>query len=239
MEIEFQSWGKIPRLNREMVLTEKIDGTQAAIGIRYVPTADLIAGTWPIDVGTLINVAPDETYCVYAQSRNRLIDPKHDNHGFAKWVWDNAEDLVTTLGEGIHYGEWWGSGIQRGYGLAKGEKRFSLFNVKRWEFLNDPTVHGFPGMYCVPVIYRGPFSTLAVDVEIESLRITGSLAAPGYMNPEGIVVYHTAANSMFKVTLDNDEKPKSMSMNPNKDPNESTATGLYQLIHTEMKLVAA
>ena len=32
-ELKFQGWGKIPRLNREMVVTEKIDGTQAAIGI--------------------------------------------------------------------------------------------------------------------------------------------------------------------------------------------------------------
>jgi hypothetical protein len=40
------------------------------------------------------------------------------------------------------------------------------------------------------------------------LRLDGSYAAPGYMKPEGIVVYHTAAKQMFKVTIENDEQPK-------------------------------
>jgi hypothetical protein len=29
------------------------------------------------------------------------------------------------------------------------------------------------------------------------------------MNPEGIVIYHTAANICFKKTIENDETPKS------------------------------
>jgi hypothetical protein len=37
----------------------------------------------------------------------------------------------------------------------------------------------------------------------------GSQAAPGFMNPEGIVVFHTAGNVGFKMTLDNDGVPKS------------------------------
>ena len=36
----------------------------------------------------------------------------------------------------------------------------------------------------------------------------GSLAAPGFMKPEGVVIYHTAANIMFKKTFKNDEKGK-------------------------------
>ena len=51
--------------------------------------------------------------------------------GFARWVETNRERLITLLGPGLHFGEWWGSGIQRGYGLTKGDKRFSLFNVER------------------------------------------------------------------------------------------------------------
>jgi hypothetical protein len=34
---------------------------------------------------------------------------------------------------------------------------------------------------------------------------------PGFMDPEGIVVYHVAANQMFKVTLKGDDAPKSAS----------------------------
>lgn len=219
-EIEFQGWGKIPRLNREMVVTEKIDGTQAAVGIKFeafdirdsmpdVTNAKVI-DRGGFEVNGMINLA-----FVYAQSRNRIINPHMDNHGFANWVWDNAEDLMNTLGEGLHFGEWWGSGIQRGYGLPKGEKHFSLFNVKRWEFLDDDLVQQkdlpyIPGLGCVPVVYSGLFSTLAVTGCIESLKLTGSLAAPGFMRPEGVVVYHTAGNLMFKATIENDEVPKSL-----------------------------
>ncbi len=215
-ELKFQGWGKIPRLNREMVVTEKIDGTQAAVGVRLVTKEEILAGDTPTG-GTLVmvgnaDVVSETVYCVYAQSRNRLIHPGMDNHGFARWVWDNAEQLVLTLGEGLHFGEWWGSGIQRGYGLAKGEKHFSLFNVKRWT--SDTQVWGdvllVPGLNVVPVIHRGPFSTLAANMCLESLKVSGSLAAPGFMRPEGIVVYHVAGNLMFKATIENDEVPKSM-----------------------------
>jgi hypothetical protein len=33
-------------------------------------------------------------------------------------------------------------------------------------------------------------------------------AAPGFMNPEGIVCYHVAAACGFKKTLENNEAPK-------------------------------
>lgn len=222
MGIEFQSWAKIPRLNREMCVTEKIDGTQAAVGIvfgslEYDFVQSDLNKACVVDRGGfernglhngLHNVA-----LVYAQSRNRLIDPGMDNHGFANWVWRNAEVLVQTLGAGLHFGEWWGSGIQRGYGMPNGEKRFSLFNVKRWSkesFNIDKQCNYIPQeLDVVPVLHRGPFSTLAVRGCIESLKLTGSIAAPGFMRPEGVVVYHTAGNVLFKVTIENDESPKS------------------------------
>jgi hypothetical protein len=36
------------------------------------------------------------------------------------------------------------------------------------------------------------------------LKASGSLAERGYMNPEGIVVFHTAANFGFKKTFEKD-----------------------------------
>lgn len=178
--IEFKPWPKIPRLNRDIIITEKIDGTNAAVGI--------------LEDGT-----------VYAQSRTRIITPEADNFGFARWVYDNAETLTTDLGVGLHFGEWWGSGIQRGYGLAKGEKRFSLFNVSRYGVIAATT----PGVDTVPTLYEGPFSQSMIDATLYALRCNGSKASPGFMRPEGIVVYHTAANQVFKVTLEGDEAPKS------------------------------
>ena len=35
-----------------------------------------------------------------------------------------------------------------------------------------------------------------------------SVAAPGFMKPEGVVVFHTAGNLGFKKTLEKDEVPK-------------------------------
>jgi hypothetical protein len=43
---------------------------------------------------------------------------------------------------------------------------------------------------------------------LDKLRATGSVAAPGFMNPEGIVIYHVAGGHLYKKTIDNDERPK-------------------------------
>src|SRR5262249_48952948 len=121
-EIEFRAWPKLARLRRPFVITEKIDGTNAAIGFQEVEESVDNACCYLIGHGLPLTA-------VYAQSRNRIITPEQDNHGFARWVHDNAFALFEVLGLGLHFGEWWGSGIQRGYGLPKGEKRFSLFNT--------------------------------------------------------------------------------------------------------------
>jgi hypothetical protein len=181
--LEFVAWPKIARLNRDCIITEKIDGTNAAVII----TDDLEVG---------------------AQSRNRLISPEDDNYGFAAWVQKNAEQLASILGPGRHFGEWWGSGIQRGYGLTKGEKRFSLFNVNRYAALDFTEV---PEVSTVPVLYSGPFTTDAVAGVVETLRVQGSRAMPGFAKPEGVVVFHVAAQTVFKVTCEKDEAPKGQS----------------------------
>lgn len=187
---EFQAWPKIARLNRRIVITEKIDGTNSAV----ICTED--GG-------------------VYAQSRKRLITPgkSTDNFGFAAWVQEHADELFAGLGPGYHYGEWYGSGIQRGYGLEQGEKRFALFNVGRWNVLDEGGCYvSSPDLpHCcevVPTLYEGPFSQHDIDMCVEDLRVNGSLAVPRFMRPEGIVIWHTAARMLFKVTLEKDEKPK-------------------------------
>lgn len=191
MTIEFKPWPKIARLNREIYVTEKIDGTNAAI---IVTEAGEVA----------------------AQSRSRVITPEDDNFGFAAWVQKHADALRFVLGEGYHFGEWWGGGIQRKYGLPKTAKRFSLFNVKRWQATfedegNETVVDLInEGLDVVPVLYRGPYSELEIQRALDLLRDHGSMALPGFMDPEGIVVYHVAANQMFKVTLRGDEAPKSV-----------------------------
>lgn len=199
---EFIGFPKMGRLNRECLITEKIDGTNACI---CIPEAGY---THDCPLQMLVG------------SRTRWITPQDDNYGFARWAEDHREELL-TLGPGRHFGEWWGGGIQRGYGLLKGQKQFSLFDVQRWCLSGQPqAVISAPGaplklqrvlppcVGLVPMLYKGPFSTAAVKGILGDLVILGSSAAPGYMNPEGIVVFHTAANVRFKVTIKDDDKPK-------------------------------
>jgi hypothetical protein len=43
---------------------------------------------------------------------------------------------------------------------------------------------------------------------LDNLSEFGSMAVPGFMKPEGIIVYHTASQQNFKVLLENDHQPK-------------------------------
>jgi hypothetical protein len=171
--MEFKEFTKIARLSRECVVTEKIDGTNGVIAIGE--NGEFMVG-----------------------SRSRWITPEQDNFGFARWAYKNKDELL-KLGVGYHYGEWWGLGIQRGYGLK--EKRWSLFNTARW---SDDTVR--PACcHVVPVLYQGDFTTYHINECLILLREQGSLASPGFMKPEGVVIYHTAANMYFKKTIEKDE----------------------------------
>ena len=199
MMIEFTKFPKIPRLNRDMIITEKLDGTNAQIYIEHSEVIDELKDTderqqWFEQFGVIAG-----EFTLFAGSRNRWVSRADDNYGFAKWVAENKQDLA-RLGVGLHYGEYWGKGIQRGYDQMK--KHFSLFNVTRWEE-NAP-------LCCdvVPVLYEGPFETYVIEQLVDNLWEYGSKAAPGFMDPEGVVVFHKAANRMFKVTCKNDEMPK-------------------------------
>lgn len=199
--IEFKAWPKTPRLFRDMTVTEKIDGTNGAIGIRPVALDETVIPGAP-STATDVFLADSGAFKVYAQSRNRLITPTADNAGFAAWVWANAETLTRDLGPGLHYGEWWGKGIQRGYGLD--HKRFSLFNTAKWAHAD----FAMPNLAAVPVLAQHTFDTAPIDSCLEELRDSGSFAAPGFKPAEGVVIYHHAANQVFKALLENDHLHK-------------------------------
>jgi hypothetical protein len=207
--LEFREFPKLARLSREIVITEKLDGTNASVYVfpRPVdgcPGSDASQAEWESAKEKAVVVIDDCPTLILAGSRTRWITPEDDNFGFAAWVKENAEQLA-ELGPGHHFGEWWGRGIQRTYGLA--ERRFSLFNTGRWV----PYQSGFAGDECppccgiVPILYRGEFNTDSVQRELDILKNTGSRAAPGFMDPEGVVVYHTAAGVCFKKTLGDDD----------------------------------
>jgi hypothetical protein len=174
--MEFREFPKIPRLSRQCYVTEKIDGTNASIFIGE--DGEFLCG-----------------------SRTRWITIDDDNFGFARWAQEHRSELE-KLGPGHHFGEWWGKGIQRNYGLS--DRRFSLFNVGRW---SDPSLYP-ECCYVVPILYQGTFTTNAVHLCLEGLANGGSRAAPGFMKPEGVVIYHVAGNLYFKKTIERDEEHK-------------------------------
>lgn len=176
-DVEFEAFPKIPRWKREILISEKIDGSNGQIYVPEDPTEPLLAG-----------------------SRNRWVTTDKDNYGFAAWVKHN-EDELRTLGPGRHYGEWYGIGVNRGYGLF--QRRFALFNTSRWKDGVRP-----PCCDVVPLLYAGVMNEPAIDMVMDGLRTLGSVLAPGYMNPEGIVIFHCASRTMFKRTLEHDNVAK-------------------------------
>ena len=196
---EFKEFAKIARYSRDAIVTEKIDGTNAQIFIGE--DGEFLVG-----------------------SRTRWLTPETgDNYGFLMWCMCHKDELL-TLGPGRHFGEWWGSGIQRGYGFGlTGEKRLSLFNETRWCLhgqtpqqipMADPRIVKMqdalpPCVGLVPVLWRGKFDAIPMDSILLDLRLNGSKAAPGFAQPEGVVVFHLAGNVGFKKTLVKDDEPKS------------------------------
>jgi hypothetical protein len=172
--VPFVEFPKIARYSREVVVTEKIDGTNAQVYVNDTMTE------------------------VFAGSRSQWITPEKDNFGFARWVQEHQSELL-ALGPGSHFGEWWGAGIQRRYDLK--EKRFSLFNTYRWS--DDATRPAC--CHVVPVLWRGPFDELNAGQLLRALIENGSVASPGFMKPEGVVIFHTAAQWLLKKTIEKDE----------------------------------
>lgn len=131
---EFLPFPKIARWSREIIITEKIDGTNACIYIG--------------EDGEFLTA-----------SRTRWITPESDNYGFSRWAHENRDELM-NLGPGQHFGEWWGAGIQRCYDMT--EKRFSLFNVSRWADERPSCCHVVPTLYRGPMFNEAIEQALAV-----------------------------------------------------------------------------
>jgi hypothetical protein len=167
-EIEFKSFGKIPRYENETyTITEKIDGTNGCI------------------------IIPEDGE-IYAQSKNRIITPEDDNMGFAKWVQDHKEELQ-LLGPGRHFGEWWGPGIQRRY-----FENFKVFSLFAW-WLKPEEIPSCCRK--VPVIAH------TIEQATERLQTEGSIASPGFLNPEGfIVTSNLHRRILYKVILNETDK---------------------------------
>ena len=165
---EFKAFEKIPRENPfNVTVTEKINGTNACIVIQD---------------GEIVGV----------QSRKRFITPEDDNYGFATWVDQNREQLL-TMGDGYHYGEWAGLGIQKNpHNLP--EKKLFLFNTFRWN-PNNPNLPECCDV--VPVLYEGTLYLDTIPRLLDELKDN----AKENEDPEGIVVYYHAFRKYTKHTI--------------------------------------
>lgn len=164
----FKGWPKIGRASPfSVTITEKMDGTNACI---------------IIEEGSLVGV----------QSRKRMITPEDDNFGFALWVKENTAELL-SLGDGYHYGEWAGEGIQKNPHNLTGRSLF-LFNTFRWNVgnPNKPDI-----CEVVPILYEGILKEGTVaQVLAELIEESGS-----GVTPEGVVVYYHAFRKYTKHTI--------------------------------------
>lgn len=61
------------------------------------------------------------------------------------------------------------------------------------------------GCSVVPVLYQGPLSEEVISEALHTLEINGSVVAPGFMQPEGVVIYNPGIRSLFKKTFGSDE----------------------------------
>jgi len=134
---------------------------------------------------------------VHPASRNQWLTPdKPDNYDFGAWVRRHATELK-DLGPGFHYGEWWGIGVARRYNIS--DRRWSLFNTSKWGTDRPECCH------IVPVLAKLDFYSDHEMARISyDLMKHGSVAAPGFMDPEGIVIFHEAAQQYFKYTFGGD-----------------------------------
>lgn len=169
-DIEFKPWPKIPRgRNMKVVITEKMDGTNACVIVQD---------------GEVVGV----------QSRSRMIKPEDDNFGFAAWVEQNKEELV-KLGNGYHYGEWVGPGIQKNPHKLE-EKTFYSFNTMRPAETLPECVSQ------VAVLYEGALTPTIVDECMENLwKEQTELGRV----PEGIIVYNITNKTFEKYTYANQD----------------------------------
>lgn len=179
-QVEFKAWPKIGRVNKQLhvTITEKMDGTNACVIVQD---------------GKVVGV----------QSRNRMIDRHSDNAGFANWVYDNADEIASLLGEGYHYGEWIGPGIQKNpHKFAR--KFFMLFNPERYTTDTDesPWLSSSLPMGTVRVLYQGPYTPDTIEETMMKLK---SFAETHEYTPEGVIAYIHETRTMLKCTFENSE----------------------------------
>lgn len=159
--MEFKSFSSLIRLDKTQVeVTQKLHGSNASVWIYK-------------DISGVMQVK--------AAKRTSFLESGEDNFGFRVFVEERAQQFIDLLGEGVHWGEWCGPGINSGEGLT--QKRFVLFNTAKADAPRPDRVD------VVPVLWRGALEDLNINEIMNKLKTEGSVYVPGFMRPEGIVIH--------------------------------------------------
>lgn len=199
----YPSFKKIPRLERDIVFTEKLDGTNGIVAV--LPKENVEDETAYYGLDETFMLGENTELAIYAGSRSRWLKPggSSDNFEFASWVAYHSQELIEALGVGVHYGEWWGSGINRGYGLS--HRYFTLFNPAGYGLPPaDVQVNNGLLLGVVPVLHTGKYTDI-ISVACD-LDENGSKAVPGYEHPEGVVCFHSGSRQLYKLILNEGSK---------------------------------
>jgi hypothetical protein len=205
---KLKRWSTAPELFGSATLTELLDGHTIGIHVEVLKRNPR-SGEVTVRDGDVMRVDPvggAQFFRVWVQNRERMVTPdQRDVQGVAAWVKAHAGAIAETLGPGIHFGEWWGYKICRGYGLPAGDRRFSLFNTARWGFIDGTQV---PSLYTVPVLWEGPLEDNwnTVREQMDKLHEQGSSAVPGYRYPAGVLLYHASADAMMRHVFKGEER---------------------------------
>ncbi|KAB8035887.1 hypothetical protein GCL60_16790 [Silvanigrella paludirubra] len=203
---DFKKFNKINALYKaKMTITQKLHGTNALIYIYFdgmTGNLDLICG-----------------------SRTRWITPQDDNYGFAKFIHENKEEFIDKLGEGYHYGEWVGFGINSGEGLDN--RNLILFDWQK--FHNKPLPER---TNTIPVLYHGEINFNIINEKMEYLKNNGSELVKGFMNVEGIVI---DINGVKYKKVFNPEETKWISSKSDKKMKQDNLVFDYLLQHNRLE----
>jgi hypothetical protein len=176
--IEFEKWSKTTRLESDVTISEKANGSNVAICAEIKADGD------------------DFNISLAAQTRTQMVHMGNDQVGVAKWTIINYQSLIYDLflGDGVTPPK---PGIYRHFGefMTRGHKEphLYLFNTKRWSGKTFAT----PTLKVVPVLFEGRYYEGIVEKCLEDLRTNGSRIHPG-IAPEGVVTYWHGDNSMKK-----------------------------------------
>ena len=120
-----------------------------------------------------------------------MITPDSDHFGFAQWVKNNNDELL-VLGDGYHFGEWAGAGINKN-AHALPDKRFFLFNTSRWSDEDERPAC----CEVVPVLFEGELDSKVIPNLLNMLKRSETED----QELEGVVVYHHALGGYTKHTI--------------------------------------